>query len=31
MITGWNDIAKSLAERFRKRNSQLSHYFFFGE
>jgi len=29
MITGWNDIAKLLAERPRKRNLQLSHYFFF--
>ena len=31
MITEWNDITKLLAERSRKRNSQLSHYFFFDE
>jgi len=27
MIAGWNGIAKSLAERPRKRNIQLSRYF----
>jgi hypothetical protein len=29
MITRWNEIAKLLAERPRKRNSQLSRYFIF--
>jgi len=29
MITGWNDIAKLLAERPRTRNSQLSQYFIY--
>ncbi len=29
MITGWNDIAKLLAERPRTRNAQLSQYFIY--
>lgn len=31
MVAGWNEIAKSLAERPRKRNPQLSSYFTFEE
>ena len=27
MILGWNDIAKLLSERPRKRNSQISRFF----
>lgn len=27
MITGWNNIAKLLAERSRERKCQLSRYF----
>ena len=29
MITGWNDIAKLLAEAPRNRKPQFSRYFFF--
>jgi hypothetical protein len=29
MISGWNDIAKLLAEPPRQRKSQFSRYFFF--
>jgi hypothetical protein len=29
MMESWNEIAKLLAERPRKRNSQLSRYFHF--
>jgi hypothetical protein len=29
IIEDWNDIAKSLSERPRKRNSQLSNYFLY--
>ena len=29
MISGWNDIAKLLSERPRKRNSQISRFFYY--
>jgi len=29
MISGWNDIAKLLSERPRKRSSQISRFFYY--